>query len=199
MSDSEFADELIRQGWCVQPGFLSDSRVAELGDVAREHWTRGNFHKAGIGRGAAHSIRHAIRGDHVLWLDECEAPVVQGFVSHELEMLRRALNIAGYLGLHEFEGHFAVYPPATGYAQHLDRFRDSDARVVSLVLYLNQDWQPADGGELRLYPGAEVRNAITVTPTGGTLVGFLSAELPHEVLPSRCERFSLSGWFRRRS
>lgn len=199
MSHAGFVAELIRQGWSVQPGFLADGRVAELANVAREQWTLGKLHKAGIGRGAVREVRQDIRGDHVLWLDECEALAVQRFLGEELETLRLAFNAAGYLGLHEFEGHFAVYPPGTGYARHLDRFRDDDARVVSLVLYLNQDWQASDGGELRLYPDGRKDEAITVLPAGGTLVGFLSAEMAHEVLPSRRDRFSLTGWFRRRS
>lgn len=193
-----FAVEVIRQGWCVQTDFVAAKRVAELAHVLREHWARGAFDKAGIGRGANRTIRHDIRGDHVLWLEDCTVPLVQQFVSNDLEELRLAFNAAGYLGLHEFEGHFAVYPPGTGYARHLDRFRDDDARIVSLVLYLNQDWQAADGGELRLYPGAGTQQPITVSPAAGTLVGFLSAEVPHEVLPSRRDRLSLTGWFRRR-
>ncbi|MGH8373337.1 MAG: 2OG-Fe(II) oxygenase [Gammaproteobacteria bacterium] len=197
-SNAEFAAEVIRQGWCVQPGFLPDARVAELGDVVRAQWALGNLHKAGIGRGAAHSVRHDIRGDHVLWLDQCKAPLVRRFIGEELESLRLAFNAAGYLGLYEFEGHFAVYPSGAGYARHLDRFRDSDARVISLVLYLNQDWQAADEGELCLYPGIEQQEVIRVLPAGGTLVGFLSAEIAHEVLPARRDRFSMSGWFRRR-
>ena len=35
-------------------------------------------------------------------------------------------------------------------------------------------------------------------PEGGSLVVFLSAELPHEVLPASRERMSIAGWFRRR-
>ncbi|MGH8401290.1 MAG: 2OG-Fe(II) oxygenase [Gammaproteobacteria bacterium] len=198
MNDQGIAADVVRQGWCVQPGFLAAPRVAQLAEAVRERWALGDLSRAGIGRGIARSVRQDIRGDHVLWLDECEIPAIQRLLSEELETLRLALNAAGYLGLHEFEGHFAVYPPGTGYARHLDRFRDDDARVVSLVLYLNQDWQASDGGELCLYPGGEESAAITVSPAGGTLVGFLSAEMAHEVLPSRRDRFSLTGWFRRR-
>jgi SM-20-related protein len=163
-----------------------------------QEWEQGRFHKAGIGRGAAHVVRHDIRGDHVLWLDECEAPAVRQFVGGELEQLRLALNAAGYFGLYDFAGHFAVYPPGTGYARHLDRFRNNDARVVSLVLYLNDEWLADDGGELRLYPRATTREPVSVLPLGGTLAVFLSADVPHEVLAARRERFSLTGWFRRR-
>lgn len=198
MNSSEFASAVIRQGWCVQPGFLPANRVAELATVAREEWARGSFRQAGIGRGTARSVRHDIRGDQVLWLDECSAPALERFLHEDLETLRLALNAGGYLGLHEFEGHFAVYPSGTHYARHYDRFRDSDARVVTLTLYLNQDWLADDGGQLQMYPAAEPHAPITVPPLAGTLVGFFSADMAHEVLPSRRDRFSLTGWFRRR-
>ena len=37
-----------------------------------------------------------------------------------------------------------------------------------------------------------------VAPTAGTLVVFLSGDVPHEVLAAGRERLSLTGWFRRR-
>ena len=39
---------------------------------------------------------------------------------------------------------------------------------------------------------------LDVLPEAGTLVVFLSADLPHEVLPATRERLSLTGWLRRR-
>ena len=198
MKVTEFAATVIEQGWCIQPDWLPAARVGELAELVRTRWQRGELRQAGIGHGTGRSIRHDIRGDHVLWLDDCDEPAAQRFIEEDLEALRVAFNTVGYLGLQEFEGHFAVYPPGTGYARHLDRFRDSDARVVSLVLYLNQDWRPDDGGELCLYPGGSAAVPVKVVPRGGTLVGFLSAELEHEVLAARRERFSLTVWFRRR-
>lgn len=198
MSVSQFAATVLEQGWCIQADWLPSERAIELTDLVRRRWEHGEFHAAGVGRGAGRDVRQDIRGDQILWLDDCSEAVVQRYIKEELEILRLAFNAAGYLGLHEFEGHFAVYPPGAGYARHLDRFRDSDARVVSLILYLNQNWQTEDGGELRLYPHGAASAPIDVVPRGGTLAGFLSADLEHEVLPARRERFSLTGWFRRR-
>ena len=92
-----------------------------------------------------------------------------------------ALNRAFFLGLEDYESHFALYPPGAFYQKHLDRFRDDDRRTLSAVFYLNADWQPEQGGALRLYP--EGGGELDVLPTAGTLVLFMSAELPHEVLP----------------
>ena len=73
---------------------------------------------------------------------------------------------------------------------------DDDRRAVSAVFYLNSDWLPEQGGALRLYL-ADGRE-LDVLPEAGTLVVFLSADLPHEVLPATRERLSLTGWLRRR-
>jgi SM-20-related protein len=100
-----------------------------------------------------------------------------------------------FLGIARNEHHLAVYPPGTHYEKHVDTFKNSDSRVVSTVLYLNRNWKAADGGELVLYP--ERGNAVTIEPTAGRLVLFESI-LPHEVLLSHSNRYSITGWFRRR-
>jgi SM-20-related protein len=101
-----------------------------------------------------------------------------------------------YLGLEDFESHFALYPPGAFYLKHLDRFRDDDRRMVSAVVYLNEGWLPEHGGQLRMY--LDEGGEYDVVPVGGCLVVFLSGEVPHEVLPAMRERLSLTGWFRRR-
>jgi SM-20-related protein len=62
-----------------------------------------------------------------------------------------------------------------------------------MVCYLNTDWAPGDGGELRLYTDAMT---VTVLPDYRKLVLFLSEETLHEVLPTNRERWSVTGWFR---
>jgi SM-20-related protein len=113
-----------------------------------------------------------------------------------MESLRQALNRDLFLGLEDFESHFALYPPGAFYVRHLDRFRDNDRRTVSTVLYLNEGWLPQHGGQLRMYLKDGVEH--DVQPVGGSLVVFLSGDVPHEVLPASRERLSLTGWFRRR-
>lgn len=136
------------------------------------------------------------RGDRIAWLDAatpdpCELPV-----RALLAALAAACNRALYLGLADDELHYAIYPPGAGYVRHRDRFRDDDARVLSFVLYLNDAWDAAAGGALRLYATG---GAVDVMPAGGTVVAFLADSLEHEVLPATRERRSLTGWLRRRS
>jgi len=179
----------------VQEAFLPQERIAALRLEAQGLRARGLFRPAGIGHLA--EPRPDIRGDELLWLEPSTAPLAARLAGEEFEALRLAVNAATFLGLDEFEGHYAVYPPGTGYALHLDRFREQNQRVISLVLYLNDTWGPDDGGELRLHP--EGGEAVSLSPRGGTLVCFLSERVPHEVLPARRMRQSIAGWFRRRA
>lgn len=190
-------DELEHQGWSVAAAWLSPSLVIELAGEIRRARAGGAFHSAGVGRDGR--VETAVRGDEILWLDEASASPALRAVLARLEDLREAVNRELQLGAVELELHFAVYPAGAAYAVHVDRFRDDDARVLSLVLYLNEAWNAADGGALRLYLGAGPGgSSIDVVPRGGTLAVFLADRLPHEVLPARRERLSLAGWFRRR-
>ena len=92
-----------------------------------------------------------LRGDRTLWLDDPRCGAAAGAFLATLDELRVAANRRLFLGLTEAEAHYARYAPGTGYARHRDRFRDSDARVLSLVAYLNDDWGDHDGGALRLH------------------------------------------------
>ena len=199
MSDADVADEiaagLMAQDWVIRPGFIDYRCCARLRAEAEALHAAGRFRAAGIGQTAE---RHSdIRSDELLWIEPEFAPLASALLRQELEVLRLAVNAATFLGLHEFEGHYAVYPPGAAYARHLDRFQEDDRRVVSVVLYLNDAWESTDGGELKLYAG-NAEEAVAILPEGGTLVCFLSTSMPHEVLPSRRRRLSLTGWFRRR-
>ena len=73
--------------------------------------------------------------------------------------------------------------------------RDDDARVLSLVLYLNARWRAEEGGALRIDAGRD--GVVEVAPVGGTLIAFLSERFPHEVLAATRTRMSIAGWLRR--
>ena len=95
--------------------------------------------------------------------------------------------------------HYACYPPGAGYVRHVDCFRDDAARVISLVLYLNDNWRDADGGALRIYATRDaLEPACELAPRGGMLVAMRSEAIAHEVLPANAERWSIAGWLRRR-
>lgn len=188
-------DDLAEQGWAIATNALPADLTLELAKECRERANEGALQPAGVGRGSAHGVQEGVRGDHIQWLEPGQCAAGYRYLGM-LDDLRGQLNQALYLGLEDYEGHFALYPPGTFYQKHLDRFRDDDRRAVSAVFYLNSDWLPEQGGALRLYL-ADGRE-LDVLPEAGTLVLFLSADLAHEVLPATRERLSLTGWLRRR-
>jgi len=190
---------IANEGFAVEADFLAQANVAELAEEARERDAAGEFHAAGVGRGAARVQRSDVRGDRILWLDQSLASAAQQPFWQALDALRLALNETLLLGLFSFEGHYALYPPGSYYRRHRDQFRgagSSDFRVISCAMYLNGNWALADGGALRIYDGERVRDVL---PVAGTLVCFLSNRFEHEVLPATRERLALTGWFRRRA
>ncbi|MFN3786141.1 MAG: 2OG-Fe(II) oxygenase [Thiothrix sp.] len=193
------AQQLTDVGWVIWDDFLLPPRVAELRMQAMTQWQAGAFHAAGIGRGSDFKVNSTIRSDQVQWLEPTTQSAL-GEYQAAIERLRVALNQALYLGLFEFEGHFAVYPPGAFYRRHVDNFRGTSARIITAILYLNADWRPDDGGQLRLYTqGDQPDSYIDILPYGGRLVVFRSELFWHEVLPARRERLSLTGWLRTRS
>ena len=151
-----------------------------------------SFKQAGIGRETDYQLNQFIRSDEIHWLnkDESTSEYFQW-----IENLRLLLNQHLYLCLFDYEAHFSHYPPGAFYKWHYDGFKNSSNRIVSSILYLNPDWQQQDGGELCLY-NAEKELLEKVAPIYGRMVIFLSEEFPHEVLPTRKDRYSLTGWFR---
>jgi SM-20-related protein len=194
-SFSPLIDDLAEHGWAIQPVALPADLTLELAAECRARENKGALMPAGVGRAGAQTVNRAVRGDHIEWLEAEQSSACARYLEL-FEQLRLALNQALYLGLEDFEGHFALYPPGAFYQKHLDRFRDDDRRSVSAVFYLNPDWQPEQGGALRLYL-ADGRE-LDVYPQAGTLLLFMSADWPHAVLPASRERLSLTGWFRRR-
>ena len=154
----------------------------------------GLFKRAGIGRDSDFHINNFVRGDRILWVNEHNDSLRAYF--DWMEELRLTLNRELLLGLFDYECHYAYYPENAFYKKHLDAFRGRSNRRLSTVLYLNPAWQPADGGELVLYSedGSEILE--TIAPSFGRMVFFLSEVFPHEVLPTRKARYSLTGWFR---
>ena len=190
---------LADRGFVVVPGFLARGPVTALRGEGKRRRAAGEFHAATVGRAdrAAHDA--SIRGDSICWIGGRVSTVPEDALIAELHALSVALNDALFLGIEEVEAHYACYPPGAGYMRHVDRFRDDAARVISLVLYLNDDWRDADGGALRIYATRDAREpACDLPPRGGTLVAMRSEAIAHEVLTASAERWSIAGWLRRR-
>lgn len=177
-------------------GFLGEAELEQIRAWAQRE--RVHLNAARVGRDRR--LDPSIRGDQTRWVDDLGAVLPAGALEHRFESLRVALNRHCLLGLEALELHLACYPPGARYAAHMDRVQGDDTRTLSAVLYLNADWQPEDGGQLRIYPGAVAGDDFeAIEPLGGRLALFITEDCLHEVRPARRERWSLTGWFRRRS
>ncbi len=199
------ADALAGPGYAlyqsVLPAPLVDALARELAGLPDDR-----FRPAGIGREDGFQLDHQVRRDRIHWLGGHTRPQ-RDFLAI-MEAVRLGLNRRLFLGLFDYECHYASYAEGAFYKKHLDAFRQpaeavKPGRVLSTVLYLNHDWQPADGGELLLYqaPDAGKEDQETpllekILPRHGRLLVFLSEHFPHEVAMARRERHSIAGWFR---
>lgn len=183
------AQDLSTQGYSVHTKALP----LELAERLRQQAQATEFKKAGIGRQFDHALNNRVRSDEISWITEV-TEVGAAWLKWADE-LKTYVNQRLFLGLFSFESHFAHYAEGDFYKTHVDAFRGEANRVLTVVVYLNADWQPDDGGELVIYSesGHELRR---VSPDLGTVVVFLSEEFPHEVLPAQRDRYSIAGWFR---
>ena len=192
----ELVDALVEQGWNVGKGVIDSALCQALHREIHQLAELDALDEAGIGRGQQHHLRKDIRGDAIHWLDR-ESDAQRRYLDAMAE-LQQSLNQALFLGLFEYEAHFAHYPAGAFYQRHLDSFRGRANRVISTVGYLNPDWPSDGGGEMVIYhPDDPTLEVARVVPEAGTFACFLSETIPHEVLPTRQPRASIAGWFRR--
>lgn len=190
-----------RVGWAVIPMSLGVEEGHHLKDECTARHARGDFRRAGVGRGEALQVREDIRRDEVMWIEKTEASTHQNLYLASLEILRLALNQRFFLGLFDYEGHFAIYPEGAFYKAHLDRHAGTRDRIVTIILYLNDGWKTGDGGELKIWTSPEGREGAyeIIEPRMGTMVCFMAEDFWHEVLPATKQRMSITGWFRQRA
>ena len=193
MNISEIADHLTRVGYIVLDDPLQKTLTDSLFTRCQDDDSL-RFQAAQIGRGSAKKHLSPLRGDVISWLDDNNS------IDHAylvwMEALRSGLNSTLFLGLFDFECHYAIYAAGTGYAKHSDVLHGARNRIVSTVFYLNEDWHAGDGGELRLFEPSGETAIATVSPSFGTMIIFLSESFPHEVLMAHNKRRSITGWFR---
>ena len=189
-------NDLEQQGYSIQEDFFSSSLIHDLKETLSSLSEQDLLKQAGIGRKNDFHIEQSIRSDVISWFDEKTLSPSQSEFLRITEQLQSAINERFFLGLFEFEVHFALYAADAFYKRHLDQHKNQDTRVVTLISYLNENWDDDDGGELKIY--LKNNKSISVKPKAGTLVCFISAEFEHEVLPAKRERASLTGWFRKR-
>eukprot|EP00434_Breviolum_minutum_P039268 symbB.v1.2.034866.t1/scaffold4574.1/size37803/1 len=97
------------------------------------------------------------------------------------------------------ETMLTCYPAAqrARYFRHTDN-SSGNGRLLTALVYLNENWKQGDGGELRLfYPGEKnLKVRMEVEPLWNRLLLFWSDDRsPHEVLSTCQDRFAATVWF----
>lgn len=187
------ADDIYKQGYSIRPAALPEAISTSL-LLHQQNMNQAKYVSAGIGRGGDYLKTEFVRTDEICWITG-ESAAGRSW-NEWAATLQKFLNQRLFLGLFSFESHFAHYSPGAYYKRHYDAFRGQANRVLSVVTYLNPEWNNSDGGELVLYRDDHDLEGIKVAPLDRTVVVFLSEEFPHEVLPATADRYSVAGWFR---
>lgn len=177
-----------QHGWVWLADFLPAPLNNALLDEAR-HQAR--LKPAGIGRQGGHQLNTEVRRDATMWFDGNSAAQQQYLTL--MAQLQQVFNRRCFLGLFDFECHFARYQQGDYYKKHVDAFSGRSNRILTSVSYLNT---VNAGGELALY-NEQDQLIDKFLPTAGSLLLFESERFPHEVLPAIDDRYSIAGWFRK--
>ena len=197
--------ELLEKGLCVIDGVLDAAEVR----AARQQLEQ--VHVAGELRASEAQRESRVRTDLVGWLEADElaarpalAPVVSLLrgLPAEVERHAAAAEVGGWRLAVPRLLQAALYDGSASspsfYSRHLDcNDTASNPRRLTAILYLNPEWDDADGGCLRAYlRGGEVRGGEVrdVSPRGGRLLLFNSAEVEHEVVEARAPRMAVTLW-----
>ena len=193
MDIAEISKQLEDTGYIILAKPLADKLLADLFTRCHDD-IPARFHAAQVGRGSAKKQVNSIRSDVIDWLNSDN--ITDSAYLACMEKLRLGLNETLFLGLFDYECHYAIYSDGNGYAKHSDVLLGKKNRILTTVLYLNKDWQSCDGGELLVFEPSGNTIVAKVNPTFGTMIILLSELFPHEVLMSHTTRRSIAGWFR---
>ena len=186
-----WVDQLANDDYLIIDEFLSENLFREVSRYLHEQLDNHDFKKAGIGALNEYQIKSSIRGDFVYWLDK-KQDVKIGELFNLIEDIISMLNRLCFLNLSGYEFHLAHYPSGSFYKKHFDQFKERSNRIITIIIYLNENWHAGDGGELKVYLDQD--RSVNIEPYKNRCVIFKSDMLAHEVLLTNKSRYSLTGW-----
>ncbi|MCV5901978.1 2OG-Fe(II) oxygenase, partial [Escherichia coli] len=81
----------------------------------------------------------------IQWLKPAMGQPIENYLSR-MEEIRQEVNRHFFLGLFEYEAHFAKYEKGDFYQKHLDCFKGNENRRLTTVFYMNESWSEEDAG-----------------------------------------------------
>lgn len=141
--------------------------------------------------GTERELRPDLRNDVLLWL-QTDEPGPIGELQAALRDVRDAVAEGLRVALPVIECQAACYPGGGArYARHRDAFEGVPGRRITAIWYANPDWEPAHGGQLRIYGDTE----RDIEPLLDRLLLFRSDLVLHEVMPAWEHRWAVTAWF----
>lgn len=186
-------DSYINDKVGIANHFLSDALAADLKQNLIILIQQRALLSAGTGNDGMVNHDNKVRGDHIYWLDRSHNTTCENDFFNLMDSFVSYLNQTCYTGITGYEFHYTLYEKGAFYKKHLDQFKNNDSRKYSMIMYLNTDWQKADGGELRIHHASHQQD---VSPENGKTIFFKSNELVHEVLCTQKPRMSVTGWLK---
>jgi SM-20-related protein len=177
----------------IAEDFLSIALAGHLKDNLALLFKDKLMHTAGTGNDTLIVHNKLVRGDQIYWLDREHNDPHENDFFILMDKFVAYLNSTCYTGITGYEFHYTLYEKGSFYKRHLDQFKNNSSRAYSMIMYLNADWQPADGGELCIYHTGYLQH---ISPINGKSVFFKSNQLEHEVLLTDKPRMSITGWLK---
>ncbi|KYG77000.1 SM-20-related protein [Roseivirga ehrenbergii] len=187
----DWVDQLSQNDFVVIDDFLDKQLFENIRTYFIDRLEMDGFSDAAIGALNHKQLEKSIRGDKIYWLERKNDIEMESFFQLSDELIQQ-LNQLCYLSLSGCEFHLAHYPIGTFYKKHIDQFKGRSNRLISVIIYLNVGWKPGDGGELKVFK--ENGDELLVEPLAGRCVMFKSDTVPHEVMKTQVNRYSLTGW-----
>jgi SM-20-related protein len=190
---NELIDSYIDTKIGITEHFLSDALAKNLKENLKVLYAQKRLLYAGTGNEKQVLHDKLIRSDAIYWLDRKHNDPFENEFFDLMDEFVSYLNSTCYTGITGYEFHYALYEKGSFYKKHVDQFKNTDSRQYSLIMYLNDDWQEADGGQLCVHHHDHLQN---ISPNNGKSVFFKSSELEHEVLLTNKIRLSITGWLK---
>jgi SM-20-related protein len=186
-------DSFIENKVGIAEDFLSKPLALHLKENLTKLYTEKQLLAAGTGKDTQHSYNKLFRSDIIYWLDRKHNNIHENNFFDLVESFISYLNETCYTGITSCEFHYTLYEKGSFYKKHIDQFRNNNSRQYSMIMYLNDNWEEKDGGELCIHYNGKLRN---ISPANGKSVFFKSNELEHEVLITHKPRMSITGWLK---
>lgn len=184
---------MVESGYAVCDDFVDSLLVEDLRRRLHILFENDDLKLAGIGKWEHFQKDKSIRNDKIYWISEQTRSQAESKFLSIVAQFVHYLNATCFTSIKSYEFHYALYQKGAFYKRHIDQFTNDPGRKYTMILYLNENWQEEDGGELILY----LRDTeIKILPLAGRLVFFESHKIEHEVKPANRERMSITGWLK---